>query len=154
MQRRIFLKGSLVSGFISLVASSALLLPAKLLAAWNKAAFQAKDMDSANAALGDTASAVESDRVHIDAKDIAENAAVVPIKISTDIENAESIRLYVEKNPTPLIATFKLTKYTDNFVFIRVKMRETSNIIAMVQTGEQLYMTKKAIKVTAGGCGG
>ncbi|RKZ97314.1 MAG: thiosulfate oxidation carrier protein SoxY [Gammaproteobacteria bacterium] len=154
MKRRIFLKGSLLSGLISFAAGSSLLLPLKLLANWNKEAFQATDMKTANAALGDTTAAIESDRVFLDVKDIAENAAVVPVKVSTDLENAESIRIYVENNPNPLIATFKLSQYTDNFVFIRTKMRETSNVIAMVEADGQLYMAKKQIKVTAGGCGG
>ncbi len=151
MKRRFFLKESFITAVVSTAAA---LLPVRLLAVWNKEAFRATDMRSANAALGDTAPASESDRVYIDVKDIAENAAVVPIKISTDIENAESIRLYVEKNPVPLIATFTLTQYCDNFVFIRVRMSETSNVIAMVKADDQLYMAKKKIKVTAGGCGG
>ena len=158
MKRRIFLQGSLLTGFVipcfRFIAGSSLLLPVNLLASWNKEAFQATDMKTANAALGDTAPAVESEHVFLDVKDIAENAAVVPIKVSTDIENAEIIRIYVENNPNPLIATFKMTQYTDNFVFIRTKMRETSNVIAMVEAGDQLYMAKKEIKVTAGGCGG
>ena len=154
MRRRIFLKGSLLTWMLKAAVSSAFLIPVKLLAAWNKEAFQATDMDSANAALGDTKPAVESDRIQIDVKDVAENAAVVPVKISTDIENAESIRLYVEKNPIPLIATFQLTEFTDNYVFIRVRMAETSDVIAMVKAGDELYMAKKKIKVTQGGCGG
>lgn len=157
MKRRIFLKRSLLTGFIpffKIIAGSSILLPVKLLANWNKEAFQATDMGTANAALGDTTVAVESEHVFLDVKNIAENAAVVPIKVSTDIENAEVIRIYVEKNPNPLVATFKLTQYTDNFVFIRTKMRETSNVIAVVKAGERLYMAKKEIKVTVGGCGG
>ena len=159
MKRRIFLKGGVLTGFVipyfKLIASSSLLLPVKLLASWNKEAFYATDMKTASAALGDTTThAVESEHVFLDVKDIAENAAVVPIKVSTDLENAKIIRIYVENNPNPLIATFKLTQYTDNFVFIRTKMRETSNVIAMVEANDQLYMAKKQIKVTAGGCGG
>ena len=154
MKRRIFIQGSLITSFIKIVASSSLLLPVRLLANWNKEAFEAKDMKSVNAALGDTSIAVESEHIFLDVKNIAENSAVVPIKISTDIENAETIRLYVENNPNPLIATFKLTQYTDNFIFIRTKMRETSNVIAMVEAGGNLYMTKKEVKVTVGGCGG
>jgi len=156
MKRRIFLKGGVLTGFVitcfKIIAGSSLLLPVKLLANWNKEAFQATDMKTANTALGDTTPAIESEHIFLDVKDIAENASVVPIKVSTDIDNAEVIRIYVENNPNPLIATFKLTQYTDNFVFIRTKMRETSNVIAMVKAGDHLYMTKKQIKITAGGC--
>ncbi len=63
-------------------------------------------MASANAALGDTAPATASDRIYIEAKEIAENATVVPIKISTDIYNADSIRLYLEKIPSRLLPLF------------------------------------------------
>ena len=154
MKRRILLKAGLLSSIVSMVTSSALFIPSRLLSEWNIEAFGAKDMTSANAALGDTASATVSERIYIDAKDVAENAAVVPIKISTDIENADSIRLYVENNPIPLIATFQLTQYSDNYVFIRVRMSEKSDVIAMVKAEDKLYMTKKKIKVTQGGCGG
>lgn len=154
MKRRIFVKGGLLTSVLGFISSSSLFIPIRLLASWNKEAFQAKDMASAHMALGDTSEAKLSDQIKIDVKDIAENAAVVPIKISTDINNAKTIRLFIEKNPNPLIAIFKLTPYTDNFVFIRTKMRETSNIIAMVEADSQLYMAKKEVKVTVGGCGG
>lgn len=158
MKRRSFLRTSILTGivlpYLKIVAAGSLLLPVKILASWNKEAFQATDIKTSNAALGDSKAAVESDHVFLDVKDIAENAAVVPVKVSTDIENAQAIRIYVENNPNPLIATFKMTQYTDNFVFIRTKMRETSNIIAMVEADGQLFMAKKQIKVTRGGCGG
>ncbi len=47
MQRRHFLKNTMATGAIALAASSGLLVPGSVLAAWNKKAFDAKDVQSA-----------------------------------------------------------------------------------------------------------
>ena len=47
MQRRHFLKNTMATGAVALAASSGLLIPGRVLAAWNKGAFDAKDDQSA-----------------------------------------------------------------------------------------------------------
>jgi sulfur-oxidizing protein SoxY len=60
----------------------------------------------------------------------------------------------VEKNPSPLAANFNLADNTEGFVSTRVKMGKTSDLIAIVKSGGNLYSAKKQVKVTIGGCGG
>ena len=154
MKRRIFLKGSLASGAIGLAISAGLLTPRLVLAAWPKAAFDATNVDGAvNSLFGSTA-LTGSDKIRIKAPDIAENGAVVPISIETDIEGVESISIIAEKNASPLTSSFVLGKGTEAFIATRIKMAKTGSVIAVVKAGGKLYSTGKEVKVTIGGCGG
>src|SRR6188508_1704466 len=80
-----------------------LLLPLRALAAWNKEAFGSKTPADALKGLGVGAS-TDSNDILIDAPQIAENGAVVPIEITSNIANTRSIAVVIEKNPFPLAA--------------------------------------------------
>jgi sulfur-oxidizing protein SoxY len=77
----------------------------------------------------------------------------VPVTISTDMTNVESISIFAESNGTPLVAVFNLTA-ADAFVSTRIKMGKTGNVVAVVKSGGKLYSNSKEVKVTIGGCGG
>ena len=154
MKRRTFLKGTLASGVLGVAVSAGVLTPRMVLAAWPKSAFEANSVDGALNALFKTASHAESGDIKIKAPDIAENGAVVPITVSTGMNNVESISMLVEKNPSPLAAKFNLSSNAEGFVSTRVKMGKTSKLIAVVKSGGKIYSTSKEIKVTIGGCGG
>ena len=62
--------------------------------------------------------------------------------------------IIVEKNTSPLIASFILGPGVEGFINTRVKMAKTSNVIAVVKAGGKLYSAKKEVKITIGGCGG
>lgn len=153
MKRRTFLKGSAASGMLGIAAGAGLLTPRRVLAAWPESAFAAKTVDDALDALLDTTSHSANDTINIKAPDIAENGAVVPITISTDMK-ADSISIIIEKNPSPLACNFDLGDNALGFVSTRIKMGETSDLIAIVKSDGKLYSAKKTIKVTIGGCGG
>jgi sulfur-oxidizing protein SoxY len=155
MKRRIFLKGSLATGAAGLAISTGLLTPRMVLAAWPKAAFDATTVDEAIEKLyGSSIGDKDSKQIQIKAPDIAENGAVVPVTVSTDISGAESISIIAEKNATPLAATFNLGPGTEGFVATRIKMGKTANVTAVVKAGDKLISTSKEVKVTIGGCGG
>lgn len=153
-QRRTLLKASMAAGTIAVAVGAGLLTPQIALAAWPKAAFDAKDMDEAlNALLGSKQSSASGD-IQIEAPDIAENGAVVSITVKTSISNAEQISLLVPENANPLCASYILSANTEGFVTGRIKMRKTSDVIVIVKAGGKLHMAKKPVKVTLGGCGG
>lgn len=149
--RRTFLKNALTGGVLALGAT---LLPRALMAEWPKQAFEAKSVDDALTALFSSKEATESDKIKIDAPDIAENGAVVKIEVSTELEKVESIAIVAEKNPIPLIAQFKLGENALGFISTRIKMGETGKVIAVVKADGKLYTASKEVKVTVGGCGG
>ena len=79
---------------------------------------------------------------------------MVPVGVVSALAGVEAIALLIEKNPNPLAASFTLPAGTEASVQTRVKMGQTSDVIAVVKVGGKFIMTKKEIKVTLGGCGG
>ena len=122
---------------------------------WNQAAFTTKNLNDAIKAMGG-ANATESKEIRFinPTPDIAENGAVVPITITSDIPRTQSIAILVEKNPNILTASFDIPEGTEAFVSTRLKMGETSNVVALVKADGRFYFAKKEVKVTLGGCGG
>ncbi|HEY5775460.1 MAG TPA: thiosulfate oxidation carrier protein SoxY [Xanthomonadales bacterium] len=146
LQRR-----ALVQGLLT--AAAVLAVPRWLFAARPDKAFEEKTADGVVSDLFN-APVTESDKVTLKIPDIAENGAVVPVTISTDLADVESISVIVENNPTPLAAMFELTPQSIPEVSIRIKMGESSVVRAVVKAGGQLYSASKEVKVTIGGCGG
>ncbi|NOQ69606.1 MAG: thiosulfate oxidation carrier protein SoxY [Gammaproteobacteria bacterium] len=152
--RRVLLKGTFAAGVTGIAISAGLLTPKAVLAAWPKAAFEAKDTNAALEASLGSSSTIKSSDIKLKAPDIAENGAVVPITVTSNIANTESISIVIVENGTPLAATFNLGANTKGFVSTRVKMGKTSDVIAVIKAGGKLYSTSKNVKVTIGGCGG
>jgi len=152
--RRTFLKGTLAGGVLAVAAGAGLLTPRMVLAAWPKSAFAAKSVGDALSALLGSNSVTDTEEITIKTPDIAENGAVVPVTVSTNIPNPESISILIEKNASPLAFNAAMTDKVDGFVVMRVKMAKTSNVTAVVKAGGRLYSASKNVKVTLGGCGG
>src|ERR1700716_3277352 len=113
---------------------------------------QKSDADAIKSLYGKAAE--PSDKVKLDAPEIAENGAVVPISVSTTLADVTSIALLVSENPNALAASYKIPTGTMPSVANRLKMAKTSNVIAIVEAGGKLYSAAKEVKVTVGGCGG
>ena len=123
-------------------------------AGWNKAAFEAKNVDDVMKALG-VARPQESKEITLTAPDIAENGAVVPIGVTTALPGVKRIAFLVEKNPTTLAGVFEFTDAVETAVKTRIKMGQTSNVLAVAITGDgKVLYAQKEVKVTLGGCGG
>ena len=137
-----------------LAAAAALLLrPFAALAAWNKEAFGAKSAADALKTLG-IASPAPSKDIVIEAPQIAENGAVVPVEVTSNLPDTKSIVVLVEKNPFPLVAKFDFLEGATPFVKVNVKMGESSNVRVLAEAGGKYYSAVKEVKVTIGGCGG
>ncbi len=139
----------------SLLAFLGLLLakPLSVLAAWNEQAFGAKTAADALKSLG-AASPAPSNDIVIEAPQIAENGAVVPIEIASNIPGTTSIAVLIEKNPFPLTGRFDFKEGALPFVKLNVKMGETSEVRVLAEAGGKHYSASREIKVTIGGCGG
>lgn len=153
-KRRSFIKSSAAAGAFGVAVSAGLITPRAVLAAWPKAAFEAKELDAALQSAFGSSAMTESGDITLKAPEIAENGAVVPVTVTSTIPNAESISILISENPTPMTASFKLGSNTEGFVSTRVKMGKTSDVVAVVKSGDKLYSSKLLVKVTIGGCGG
>ena len=151
--RRNVLKGAGSASVVTVAVMAGLLKPGMALADWNKAGFDAKDLNGALASIGGGGAAASGD-ISVKAPDIAENGAVVPVEITSNIAGTESIAIVGEKNALPLIADFKMMNGAQGYVSTRIKMGTTSNVTAIVKAGGKVYKASKEVKVTIGGCGG
>jgi sulfur-oxidizing protein SoxY len=127
--------------------------PFAALAAWNEKAFAAKTTQDALSGLG-AANPAPSKDIVIDAPQIAENGAVVPIEIGSNIPGTSSLAVVLEKNPFPLAAKFDFKEGALPYVKVNVKMAETSDVRVIATAGGRHYVATREIKVTIGGCGG
>jgi sulfur-oxidizing protein SoxY len=121
---------------------------------WNKALFDTHSLPDTMKAIGGGEPAPSKDIVFFQTPDIAENGAVVPVGISSNIPKTESIAILVEKNPNMVAAVFDIPAGTEPSISTRVKMGQSSNIVALVRADGKYYVASKEVKVTLGGCGG
>lgn len=133
--------------------AAGLLKPVAALAAWNKTAFAATKAADALKVLGATGAQASADIV-IEAPQIAENGAVVPIEVTSKIAGTTSIAVLVEKNPFPLAGRFDFMEGALPFAKVNLKMGQTSEVRVVATAGGKHYTAAKEIKVTIGGCGG
>jgi sulfur-oxidizing protein SoxY len=155
-RRRHALKGGGGVTLLALLAAAGWLRSEDAAAAenWNKNAFETKSMDETLKALGGSAPAQSKEITFFSTPDIAENGAVVPIGITSNVPKTESIAILVEKNPNMLAAVFDIPPGTEPSLSTRIKMGQTSNVLALVKADGKYYVASKEIKVTLGGCGG
>ncbi|MDJ0656216.1 MAG: thiosulfate oxidation carrier protein SoxY [Xanthomonadales bacterium] len=129
-------------------------LPARLWAARPNAAFEGENPDSVLKELFGDIGIQDSSQITLKVPDIAENGAVVPVTVATDLPGVEAIYILVDNNPTPLSAAFTLSPKIPSDVSTRIKMGGSSMVRAMVKTSDGVFTTGKEVKVTIGGCGG
>src|SRR4030065_1301361 len=104
---------------------------------------------------------IETGHVDWDVPIIAENGAVVPVTITSDLpmkadDYVKNVYVFSEGNLNPFVAKMGLTSANAKAeIAMRIKMRKTSNVRAVVETSKgNLYQNMKEVKVTVGGCGG
>ncbi len=153
LERRKALKAGGGLGLLGLFAAIGLIRPGMAAVETKLFAFDAKSMNEALDALG-VIIPQSSEAIHLTVPEIAENGAVVPVTVLSSLANTEQIHILVEKNPNVLAANFTFPEGTESFVTTRVKMKETSMVIALVKADGKFYRIAKEVKVTAGGCGG
>ena len=153
--RRIILKSAVAGGLVGLGFGS-FPFPAFANADakdWPADAFKQKsEADALKTLYGKSAEA--SDKVNLDAPEIAENGAVVPIAITSTLPNVTGIAILVLENPFTLAAAYKIPEGTQAAAASRLKMAKTTKVVAVVELGGKLYSATKEVKVTVGGCGG
>jgi sulfur-oxidizing protein SoxY len=153
--RRLILQGAATVVLVGLGNLPFSAVPARAAAndKYPEEAFRQKgEADAIKALYGK--SAEPSDKVKLDAPEIAENGAVVPVSVTTTLDKVTSISFLVAENPNALAASYKIPEGTVASVANRLKMAKTTNVIAIVEADGKLYSATKEVKVTVGGCGG
>lgn len=157
VKRRQVLKAGSALPVFGLFAAAGLAMPrlARAQASkWNEAAFQGKSLQEVARALGAANITETKDVSWGSTPEIAENGAVVPVAVTSNIPKTDWIALLVAKNPNTLAAAFDIPAGTDPSVSTRVKMGQSSDVHALVRADGKYFIATREIKVTLGGCGG
>ena len=151
--RRNVLKGATGAGAVAVAVAAGLVTPTRVLAVSPRSAFESKNVADAMKNMG-VSNPTDSKDITIKAPDIAENGAVVPVEVTSNIAGTSGIAIIAEKNATPLVAEFDFAGGAQGYISTRIKMGSTSLVRAIVNAGGKSYTATKEVKVTIGGCGG
>lgn len=138
------LAASVFAGFLTIKTS---------LAARNAGYFLSNQYQETLKLLFDNQEILDSNLLAINLPEIAENGAVVPLTISSDLETLDNIYVLVEKNPTPLALEISLSPGIPAYFTARIKMAESSQVVIFARNGSQWLKTQKWVTVVVGGCG-
>ena len=114
-------------------------------------AFAARTFSEAIAALGGMPPV--STQIFLELPQIAENGALVPITVSSQLRATRDILILVDVNPQPVAACFSFPDGTEAFAATRIRLAHSGTVYVAVRTEEGLFATSRAIQVTVGGCG-
>lgn len=157
MERRSFLKG------FGAAAACAALIPSMV-----SAADEAKkvvgpnemSIETAIAAITRGKALTPSSKVSLSAPEIAENGAVVPVKVTVESPMNEksyvkAIHVLAAKNNNSRCANVYLTPANGEASFgTRIKLGGTQDVLAIAEMSDGTFLSaKQNVKVTIGGCG-
>jgi len=159
MKRRNFIKSIFAVSAVAAVA-----VPSNLLAEEAKKATKKgpNDLpfDDAVKAITEGKEVKDSDKIKLTVPEIAENGAVVPVKVEVDYpmtekESVTAIHILNTANGNSRCADVMLTPANDKAYFAtRVKLSKTQEVVALVALSDGTFMKAgKSVKVTIGGCG-
>jgi len=157
MERRSFLKG------FGAVSACAALVPSIVSAADEAKKVSGPNemsVESALAAITGGKSVTPSSKVSLSAPEIAENGAVVPVKVSVESpmsanDYVKAIHVFATKNNNVRCANVYLTPANGEASFgTRIKLGATQDVLAVAEMSNGTFLSaKQNVKVTIGGCG-
>ena len=155
MKRRNFIKSICAAS-----AVAATITPSALLAKEAPKGGNAMAYDAAVAAITGGKAVADSEKVKLTVPEIAENGAVVPVKVNvesamTEAEHVKAIHVLSTKNGNARCADVMLTPMNGKGYFAtRVKLGGTQDVVALVEMSDGSFLrAAKPVKVTIGGCG-
>jgi len=145
--RRNILRGTVSSAMLSVAVAAGVLRPRPAVASGMK-----NNMPDTFRAL-QTSNPAFTNAIRIKAPDIAVDGASVFIDISCALPEVDSLFVFVDRNPQPLIATFQIAPEVLPALQMRIKVSKTAQVWVVARSAGQFYKTAKTVKVTIGGCG-
>lgn len=120
---------------------------------WRSEDFASGDFQAKWQSITDNEAVIDTTDIHLSLPQIAENGAVVPITIRSELDNLDKLYLLVEKNPTPLAAVFELSPVVSVYLTARIKMAESCNVYVLAKQGDRWLRCGQWVNVMVGGCG-
>ena len=97
--------------------------------------------------------ATPSARIAIAAPAVADDGAVVPIEVTSDLPGVREIVLLFDGNPLPAAVAFTIPTGTEPYVATRIRMATSGSVHAVVRSDDGLFIASRAVEVVVGGCG-
>ncbi|RUM72416.1 MAG: thiosulfate oxidation carrier protein SoxY [Sulfurovum sp.] len=117
-------------------------------------AWTAKTIPTAIKSLYGDVKPTESSDIKLKAPKVASNGGAIPVSIKTDIP-AKSIAIFQDVNPESTVAVFAIPEGTEADFSLKIKMKKSGSIIAVVEGKDgKFYTTKLSLEVALGGCEG
>ncbi len=115
--------------------------------------FAAGDFADRYARLFGEQAVADSALIELVLPEIAEDGAVVPVTIRSELDGIDRLYLLAEKNPTPLVAEFELAPLVAVYLTARIKLAESSRVTLVARCDGQLLRCSRWVNVMRGGCG-
>lgn len=116
--------------------------------------------DEALAKIAKGAKPVEG-KVTVEMPEIAENGNTVPFQVivespMTEKDYVKTLHVFSTGNPQPVVGTFHFSPISGKAsVSGRMRLAKTQDVVCVAETSDgKLFMGKRTVKVTIGGCGG
>jgi len=100
-------------------------------------------------------------KVSLELPEIAENGNTVPFAVSvespmTEDDYVKSVHVFAEKNPNPEVVVFHFSPMSGKAsAKSRMRLATTQDVVAVAtMSSGALFIGKRTVKVTIGGCGG
>ncbi len=100
-------------------------------------------------------------KIVLEAPQIAENGNSVTISVEVESpmtadDYVKSVAIFADGNPNPEVAVFHFTPANGRaMATTRIRLAKTQTVYAVAEMSDgSVYMAKRAVKVTIGGCGG
>lgn len=156
--RRHFLRAGQASLALVALAAAGVLRPGRVIASelppWQRPAFTAHSFNEALKAWG-AADSTASPEIIFRAPEIAENGAQVVVDVESRLAGSQSIAVFAEKNPMPLVASVRFHAAALPQLRLPLKLAETMRVRAVVKTDDgRVFHAERKIGVTLGGCAG
>ena len=155
MKRRNFIKS-----ICTVSAVAATITPSVLLAKDAPKGANVLTYDAAVKAITGGKAVADSDKVKLTVPEIAENGAVVPVKVNvespmTESDYVKAIHVLTTKNGNARSVDVMLTPMNAKGYFAtRIKLAGTQDVVALVELSDGSFLrAAKPVKVTIGGCG-
>ncbi len=113
-------------------------------------AFAARTFSEAISALGGMPQL--SKQISLELPQLAENGALVPISVSSQLGGTRDIMILFDGNPQPVAACFTIPDGTEAYAAIRIRLAQSGTVYVVARTEEGLFSAARAIQVTVGGC--
>lgn len=104
---------------------------------------------------------INEGRIDITLPEIAENGGTVPVSVAVTSpmnkdDFVKAVHIFADDNPLPEVASYYFGPHNGKAALsMRIRLGKTQKVVAMAEMNNgELFIARKEIKVTLGGCGG